>query len=667
MVNYRPILLPDEISIPISNTLRPMKKMSTVAAIGGLILALISAPTAAADTVGTGDCATTVTSASGVVAVTSGSSCYIAFTATGSNAFTVPSGITSVSLLIIAGGGGGGSFAFAGGGGAGELALASSYSVNSSTAVSISVGTGGTSSGSASGSSSTSGSNSWVGSSTGTVANGGGFGGSHNVSSSAGGNGGSGGGEGENNNGPLPGASVKSTFGSATRYGNGGGTTTAAQAGGGGGGAGGSGGGVSTFGYPGNGGSGTNAVASWLSAIRSGMTSISGWATATTSGFIAGGGGGGSNNTAVADGGAGGGGAGGPISACSPSIAPVAVAGIANTGSGGGGANYACGGGRGGAGGSGLVVVRFSAPLSFPSADTFTTLENSTAVGSITASDSATISIFGGDDQAKFSITRLNDTSTSLSFISAPNFEAPTDIGLNNTYIVVFRAIDSLAGSAYETVTVSVTNINEAPTITINSSAATHALSVDEGTTAVGTYAANDVDSGTTLTWSLSGVDAAKYSINSTTGVLALLSSPDFEIPTDAGNNNTYIVVIAVTDGALSDTQTLTLTINDSNEPSYISVPTISGTPNKGAAITISVTTNAPGKVRFFVGGKRIPNCLAQSTTGSFPTFTATCSWRPSVHGTQRLSAQIIPTSSTFNSTTSEIRDIGVFRKITPR
>ena len=640
-----------------------MKKFSAVAALSGLLLALFSAPTAHADTVGTGDCTTTVTSPVGVVAVTSGSTCYIAFTGTGSNSFTVPSGITSVGLLIIAGGGAGGSYAFAGGGGAGEVAVASSYSVSSLTPVSISVGTGGTSGGRTAGSSSTSGTNSWVGSATGTVANGGGAGASHNINNSTGVNGGSGGGAGERANAGVAGTSVKSTFGTATRYGNAGGATAAAQAGGGGGGAGGVGGSVSTFGYPGAGGSGTNAVSSWLSAIRSGMSGVSGWSAATSTGYIAGGGGGGSNSTAVGAGGVGGGGAGGPQAVC-PNNAP---AGIANTGSGGGGANYECGGGLGGAGGSGLIVLRFSAPLSFPSSDTFNVAENSTTVGTITTNDSATISIFGGEDQAKFAITRLTDSSTSLSFTSAPDFEVPTDVGSNNTYIVVFRAIDSLASSAYETVTVTVTNVNEAPVITINSSAATHSLSVDEGTSVAITYSASDVDTGTSLAWSISGVDASKYSINSSSGVLALLATPDFEMPTDNGSNNTYIVVITVSDGALTDTQTLTLTINDINEPSYISAPTLSGTAYKGEAVTITVTTNTPGKVRFFAAGKRIGNCLARSTTGSYPTFTATCAWKPTNHGSRQVSAQLTPTSSTFSSATSVKTTVAVVRKTSTR
>lgn len=103
----------------------------------------------------------------------------------------------------------------------------------------------------------------------------------------------------------------------------------------------------------------------------------------------------------------------------------------------------------------------------FPSAETFSTPENSTAVGNVIASESATITIFGGEDQSKFSIVKLGDSSVALSFSVAPNFEIPTDVGANNTYIVVFRAVDGSANAGYETVTVTVTNVEESSSFSV--------------------------------------------------------------------------------------------------------------------------------------------------------------------------------------------------------
>lgn len=97
----------------------------------------------------------------------------------------------------------------------------------------------------------------------------------------------------------------------------------------------------------------------------------------------------------------------------------------------------------------------------FPSADTFNTPENSTSVGTIVASESSTITLFGGDDISKFSLIRSSDSSAALSFATAPNFEAPTDTGTNNTYVVVLKAVDGASNAGYETVTVTVTDIND--------------------------------------------------------------------------------------------------------------------------------------------------------------------------------------------------------------
>src|SRR5262249_25447522 len=65
--------------------------------------------------------------------------------------------------------------------------------------------------------------------------------------------------------------------------------------------------------------------------------------------------------------------------------------------------------------------------------------ENSTAVTTVTASDpdagqTLSYSISGGADASKFNI---GSTTGALSFITAPNFELPTDAGGNNVYDVI--------------------------------------------------------------------------------------------------------------------------------------------------------------------------------------------------------------------------------------
>ena len=287
--------------------------------------------------------------------------------------------------------------------------------------------------------------------------------------------------------------------------------------------------------------------------------------------------------------------------------------------------------------------------------------ENSTAVHTFTANESVTWSD-SGTDSSFFSIASNGDLT-----ITARDFESPADSGANNTYEVVVTATDAAGNATNQTLTVTITNLNEAPAITINSSNSTYALSQAENTTSVITYTATDVDAGTSLSFSISGTDAADFAINSSSGVLTFAASPDFEAPADSDVNNTYVVIVTVSDGSLTDTQTLTVTITNVNENSNIGAPTVSGTISKGITTTITVTSDVAGKVRFFVGGKRITNCLARSTTGSSPSFSATCSWKPPVTGRQSLTARITPTNSSFTTVTSEATSIWVVKRSNSR
>ena len=71
----------------------------------------------------------------------------------------------------------------------------------------------------------------------------------------------------------------------------------------------------------------------------------------------------------------------------------------------------------------------------------------------------------GGADQGRFTI---NSTTGALSFITAPNYEAPADADANNSYIVQVQASDGTF-SDVQTITVNVINVNEnTPVITSN-------------------------------------------------------------------------------------------------------------------------------------------------------------------------------------------------------
>ena len=290
---------------------------------------------------------------------------YRVFTSNGT--LQVPTTL-SVDILQIAGGaGGGGGFgtdASGGGGGAGGVLYNAAYSMpaGNTTVVVGGGGAGGAGSPSQLGGNGIA-STLTLPNSTVLTAIGGGGGSTYPASQPYPNDGGSGGGSGgAGGDGGSP-ATMRGGFGTVGQGNNGGehkgsGQSNGSTSAGGGGGAGAVGGNGTSGTTGGAGGSGTNSYSSWLTAIASVMTGVSGWSTATSSGYIAGGGGGGSVNGSAGGGGAGGGGVRGtPVGRNSSNAGGSATT---NTGGGGGGASAGNSTQTGGAGGAGLVIVRYT-------------------------------------------------------------------------------------------------------------------------------------------------------------------------------------------------------------------------------------------------------------------------------------------------------------------
>ena len=154
---------------------------------------------------------------------------------------------------------------------------------------------------------------------------------------------------------------------------------------------------------------------------------------------------------------------------------------------------------------------------------------------------------------------------------------------------------------------ISVTNVNEAPAIT---SAATASFA-ENGTGTVYTAAATDLDAGTTLTYSLTGTDAAKFNIDATTGAITFKSSPNYEAPTDSGANNVYNVTVGASDGAITTTKAVAIAVT--NVVNEAPVFTSGGTANfaengAGTVYTAAATTGCRKNADLFdLGGRRFP------------------------------------------------------------
>ena len=239
--------------------------------------------------------------------------------------------------------------------------------------------------------------------------------------------------------------------------------------------------------------------------------------------------------------------------------------------------------------------------------------ENATAVTTVTATDAnagavLTYAIVGGADASKFTI---NTTTGVLNFVSAPNFEAPTDAGANNIYDVQVQVSDGELTDT-QAIAVTVTNQNEAPTITSNGAGTTAAINVVENSTAVTTVTATDPDAGATRTYAIvGGADSAKFTINAATGVLSFIAAPNFDAPTDVGLNNVYDVQVRVSDGTLTDTQTIAVTVTNQNEAPIITsngsgaTAAISITENITAVTTVTASDPDAGSTRTYLNHRR--------------------------------------------------------------
>ena len=138
------------------------------------------------------------------------------------------------------------------------------------------------------------------------------------------------------------------------------------------------------------------------------------------------------------------------------------------------------------------------------------------------------------------------------------------------SYVLEVKVTDSTGNSAMVTVTVNVNDVNDNPGEIVFS---TRALNVrgpasrsyaENGTDAVATYTAVGPEAARAR-WSLEGADSGDFRISSA-GVLAFRSSPDYEVPEDAGSDNVYMVTVKANDGTDDAMRAVRITVTDVDE-----------------------------------------------------------------------------------------------------
>jgi VCBS repeat-containing protein len=215
-----------------------------------------------------------------------------------------------------------------------------------------------------------------------------------------------------------------------------------------------------------------------------------------------------------------------------------------------------------------------------------------------------------GADAAAFDI----DSDGNVTLKSSADYETKSSYSIN-----VVATDDGLLTDS-KAVTINVTNVNEAPSVT---SGATGTVAENAATSTI-VYAATatDPDAGDHIAWSLTGADAAAFSIDGS-GHVTLNSSADYET-----KNVYHINVVATDDGLLTDSKAVTINITDVVEVPLNTAPdakndswVISDTAIAAGVISASWFTNndsdAEGNTLFVTAVSGLPAGLSAHSDGA--------------------------------------------------
>jgi hypothetical protein len=174
------------------------------------------------------------------------------------------------------------------------------------------------------------------------------------------------------------------------------------------------------------------------------------------------------------------------------------------------------------------------------------------------------------------------DAGATVTYSLKDDYGGRFGIDINDGRVFTFGGLDYETQSSYDLVviatdntllrtethfTVNVLDANEAPTITSDGGADVVNLAIDENTPFVTQVQASDPDAGNVPTYSIiGGADKDAFDIDPETGDLIFKTGPDYDAPTDSDKDNVYEVQVQASDGKLTDTQTINVTVNDLNE-----------------------------------------------------------------------------------------------------
>ena len=173
--------------------------------------------------------------------------------------------------------------------------------------------------------------------------------------------------------------------------------------------------------------------------------------------------------------------------------------------------------------------------------------------------DDVLVYVLSGDDADLFDVIAATGQVT-VGEGTSLNFEA------RRNYQVTLTVSDPSGASDTIDVNIDVTDVDEPPEIdiTVPGPEREDAAFQENSTSPVATYTVGGQTED--FVWSLSGIDAANFSISSS-GVLTFNEPPDYENPTDQDLNNQYMINVNATDTeGKTGTSPVAVTVTDVNE-----------------------------------------------------------------------------------------------------
>ena len=187
------------------------------------------------------------------------------------------------------------------------------------------------------------------------------------------------------------------------------------------------------------------------------------------------------------------------------------------------------------------------------------------------------------------------------------------DYELRSSYFLSVIVLDGRGGSASTNLNVTVNDINESPNFLSTPLSVSIAENLQTGVNVI-RIKASDEDSGDSLTYSLSGTNSSHFAISSSTGLVTTAQLLDKETV------GSYSLNVTVTDGTLSVTESLSITVSDVNDaPAFNEAPYATTVVENDAAATVykvSATDDDGDSLTFTITGTGSVDFSLNPTTG---------------------------------------------------